>query len=96
MTRVKEERNILRTVKRRKANLIGYILRRNCLFKHVIEGMIKGRREVAGRRKRRHKQLLTRLKKTGYCKFKEKAQDRNPPGKVYGSGISRLRNDWMN
>ena len=32
--RVKEERNALRTVKRRKANLIGHILRRNCLLKH--------------------------------------------------------------
>jgi hypothetical protein len=44
--RVKEERNILPTVKRRKANWIGHILRRNCLLKHVIEGKIEGRREV--------------------------------------------------
>jgi hypothetical protein len=38
--RVKEERNILhtRTIKRRKANWIGHIGRRNCLLKHVIEG----------------------------------------------------------
>jgi hypothetical protein len=36
--RVKEERNILHTVKRRKANWIGHILRRDCLLKHVIEG----------------------------------------------------------
>jgi hypothetical protein len=34
---VKEERNILHTIKRRKANLIGHILCRNCLLKHVIE-----------------------------------------------------------
>jgi hypothetical protein len=34
---VKEERNILRTIKRRKANWIGNILCRNCLLKHVIE-----------------------------------------------------------
>jgi hypothetical protein len=34
---VKKERNILRTIKRRKANWIGYILRRNFLLKHVIE-----------------------------------------------------------
>jgi hypothetical protein len=34
--RVKEERNILHTIKRRKANSIGHILRRNCLLKHVI------------------------------------------------------------
>jgi hypothetical protein len=35
--RVKEERNIVHTIKRRKANWIGHILRRNCLLKHVIE-----------------------------------------------------------
>jgi hypothetical protein len=41
--RVKEERNIVHTIKRRKANWIGHILRRNCLLKHVIEG--RGRRK---------------------------------------------------
>jgi hypothetical protein len=35
--RVKEERNNLHTIKRRKANWIGHILRRKCLLKHVIE-----------------------------------------------------------
>jgi hypothetical protein len=35
--RVKEERNITHTIKRRKANWIGgHILRRNCLLKQVI------------------------------------------------------------
>jgi hypothetical protein len=38
--RVKEERNIIRTINRRKADWIGHILRRNCLLKHVIEGKI--------------------------------------------------------
>jgi hypothetical protein len=36
--RVKEERNITHTVKRRKANWIGHILHKNCLLKHNIEG----------------------------------------------------------
>jgi hypothetical protein len=36
LQRVKEERNILHTVNRRKGNGIGHILRRNCLLKHVI------------------------------------------------------------
>ena len=40
--RVKEERNILHVIKRRKANWIGYILRTNCILKRVIEGKIKG------------------------------------------------------
>jgi hypothetical protein len=39
---VKEERNIIHTVKRRKADWIGHILRRNCLIKRVTEGKIKG------------------------------------------------------
>jgi len=51
--RVKEERNVLHTVKRRNANWIGHILSRNCLLKHVIEGKIKGRIEVKGRRGRK-------------------------------------------
>jgi hypothetical protein len=60
--RVKEERNILQTVKRRKANWISHILRRNCLLKLVIEGKLEGRIEVTGRRGRRRKQLLDDLK----------------------------------
>jgi hypothetical protein len=69
--RVKEERNILRTMKRRKANWIGHILRRNCFLNHVIEGKLEGRTERMGRRVRRRKQLLGNLKeKRGYCKFK--------------------------
>jgi hypothetical protein len=43
--RVKEERNILRTVKIRKANWIGHILCRSCLLKHVIEGRDKERED---------------------------------------------------
>jgi hypothetical protein len=35
--RVKEERNILHTIKIRKAKWVGHILRRICLLKHVIE-----------------------------------------------------------
>jgi hypothetical protein len=42
--RVKEQRNIVHTTNRRKANWIGHNLRGNCLLKHVIEGKIEGRR----------------------------------------------------
>ena len=35
--RVKEERNILYKIKRRKANWIGHILPRNCFLKHFVE-----------------------------------------------------------
>jgi hypothetical protein len=60
LQRVKEERNILQTTKRRKINWIDHILRRNCLLKQVIEGKI----ELRGRRGRRRKQLLDNLKET--------------------------------
>jgi hypothetical protein len=40
--RVREKRNILNTIKRRKVVWIGHILRRNCLPKHIIEGKIEG------------------------------------------------------
>jgi hypothetical protein len=71
--RVKEERNILHTIRRRKANWIGHILHRKYLLSHIIEGKIKGTR----RRGRRRKQLLDDLKKARkYRKLKEEAQDR--------------------
>jgi hypothetical protein len=35
--RVKKERNILHTIKTRKANWIGHILPSNCLLKHITE-----------------------------------------------------------
>jgi hypothetical protein len=60
--RVKEDRNIINTIKMRKANWIGHILCRNFLLKHVIEGKIEGRIEMTGRRGRRRNQLLDDLK----------------------------------
>jgi len=44
---VKEDSNILHTIKGRKANWIGHILCRNCLLKYVIEGKKEGRIDVA-------------------------------------------------
>jgi len=41
--RVKDERNVLHKIKRKNANWIGHILRRNCLLKHAIEGKIGGK-----------------------------------------------------
>jgi hypothetical protein len=43
LLRVKEQRNILNEISKRKANWLGRILRRNCLVKQVIEGKIKGK-----------------------------------------------------
>ena len=49
LLRVSEQRNILHEIRKRKANWIGHILGRNCLLKQVIEGKIKGEREVTRR-----------------------------------------------
>jgi hypothetical protein len=51
LLRVSEQRNILHEIRKRKANWIGHILRRNCLLKEVIEGKIQGQKEVTRRRK---------------------------------------------
>ena len=42
LVRVKEQRNILHEISKRKANRIGHIVRRNCLLRQVIEGKMKG------------------------------------------------------
>jgi hypothetical protein len=76
--KVKEERNILHTVKRRKAKRIGHILHRNCLLKHVTAVKIEGQLEVAGTRKTTCEQLLNNLKeKRGYWVLKKEALDHN-------------------
>jgi hypothetical protein len=85
--RVKEVRNILHTIKRRKDNWIGHILRRNCLLKHVTEGKLEGRIEMTGRRGRRRKQLLDDLKKKRrYWKLKDEALDRTLRRTRFGRG----------
>ena len=49
LLRVKEQRNILHEISKKKANWIGHILHRNCLLQRVTVGKIKGRTEVTGR-----------------------------------------------
>jgi len=51
LQRVKEERNILQTIKGREVNLIGDMFYWNWLLKHVIEEKVEGKRELTGRRK---------------------------------------------
>ena len=46
---VNEQRNIVREIRKRKANWIGHILRRNGLLKQVFEGKIKQEMEMARR-----------------------------------------------
>jgi hypothetical protein len=64
---VKEQRNILHEIRKRKANWIGHILRRNCLLQRVIEGKVQGWIEVTRRQGRRRRKLLDDLKeRRGY------------------------------
>jgi hypothetical protein len=77
LLRVKEQRNILHEIRKRKANWIGHILRRNCLLQRIIEGKIKGGIEVTGRGGSRRRTLLDELKeRKGYSHLKEEALDR--------------------
>jgi len=49
LLRVKEQRNILHEIRKRKDNWIGHILHRNGFLQWVIERKIKGEIEVTGR-----------------------------------------------
>ena len=98
--RVKEERNILHTISRRKANWTGHILRRNCLLKHITEATIQQRIEVTRWRERWRKQLLDDLKETkGYWKSKQEALDHSMWSARfwmrYGPVVRNIR-EWMN
>jgi len=88
LLRVKEQRNILHEINKKKANWIGHILRRNCLLQRVIEGKIKGRIEVTGRRGRRHRKPLDDLKeRRGYSQLKEEALNRTMWRARFGRGF---------
>jgi hypothetical protein len=88
LLRVKEQRNILHYICKRKANRIGHILRRNCLLQQVIKEKIKGEIEVTGRRGRRRRNLLDDLKeKRGYSHLKEEDLDRTMWRARFGRGF---------
>ena len=88
LLRVNGQRNILHEIRKRKANRIGHILRRNCLLQQVIEGKIKGQIEVTRRRGRRRKKLLDDVKdRRGYCQLKEEALHRTVWRNRFGRGF---------
>jgi hypothetical protein len=75
--RVKEQRNILHEIRKRKANWIVHILRRNCILQRVTEVKIHGGIEVTERQGRRRRKLLDDLKeRRGYSHLNEEALDR--------------------
>ena len=67
LLRGKEEKNIVHTINKRKANWIVHLLRRNCLLKYVIEGKIERTIEVTGRRGKRRKDLVDDLEGKRVC-----------------------------
>jgi hypothetical protein len=71
--RVKEGRNIVHTIKRRKANWMGHVWRSNCLLEYITVGMVEA--EVTERQGRKRKQLLDDLTETRGCwKLKQGAR----------------------
>jgi hypothetical protein len=78
LLRVQEGKDNPHTIKRKKANWICHMLRRNGFLNLLIEGKIKGRMEVTGRRDRRSKQLMNGPKENrGYWRLKEETLARS-------------------
>jgi len=100
LLRVKEQRNILHEISKRKVNWIGHILRRNCLLQQVIEGKIKGGMEVTGRRGRRRRKLLDDLKERRRdSHLKKEDLDRTMWRARFGRDfepVARQTTKWMN
>jgi hypothetical protein len=88
LLRVKEQRNILHEIRKRKTNWIGHILRRNCLLQRVIDGKIQGALEVTERQGRRRRRLLgDRKERRGFSHLKEEALDRTMWRARFGRGF---------
>jgi hypothetical protein len=88
LLRIRQQRNILHEIGKRKAYWIGHILRRNCLLRQVIEGKMEGGTEVTGRRRRRRRKLLDDLKeRRGYSYLKDGALDRTIWRACFGRGF---------
>jgi hypothetical protein len=88
LLRLKEQRNILHEICKRKANWIGHILCRNCILQQVIEDKIKEGIEVTGSRGRRHRELLDDLKeRRRHSHLKEEALDRAMWKACFGRGF---------
>jgi hypothetical protein len=108
--RVKEERNMLNAIKRRKDNWIDHILRSNYHLKYAIEGNIEREKGQEGEGENVSMYLLGDLKETrSYWKLKEEALDGTPWrtrfGRSYGPVVrqdcvmtcckTRLRDDLL-
>jgi hypothetical protein len=91
LPRVKEQRNILHEIRKRKTNWIGHILRRNCLLQWIIDGKIQRGIEVTGRQGGRRRKLLDDLKeRRGYSHLKEETLDCTMYRALFGRGIGSI------
>ena len=91
---VNGQMNILHTITRITANWIGHILCGNCLPKHAMEGKMKGRIEVTGRRWQGRKQLLDELRKNiRYCNLEKEVIDRTLWRTRFGRGYGPVENE---
>ena len=73
LVRVREERTVLELINKRKINWLGHWLRRNCLLKDALEGMVNGEM-VHGRRRY---QMIDYILISGlYADTKRKAEKR--------------------
>ena len=69
---VGEERNLVKTIEKRKKNWIGHIVRGNGLLKLVLEGRMEGKRP----RGRPRIGMIDELKEGSYVNMKRRAEDR--------------------
>ena len=74
LKRVGEKRQVIREIKKRKANWLGHVMRRDCLLRDAIEGTVEGKRM----RGRRRVQLMDDVRAgRKYCDIKNLAQNRD-------------------
>ena len=73
LERVGEERITLELIRKRKINWLGHWLRRNCLLKDALQGMVNGKK-IRGRRRY---QMIDNIMINGLCEdTKRKAEKR--------------------
>jgi hypothetical protein len=82
---------VLHEISKGKANWICHILHRNCLLQQVIEGEIRGEKDLTGRRVRRYRKLLDDLReRRGYCHLNEEALDHTMWRARFGRGFGHV------
>ena len=88
LLRANEQSNVLHEISKRKAYLLGHILRGNCLLQRVIERKIKGGIEVTEIRGRRRRKLLDNLtERRGNSHLKDETLDRTMWRADFGRGF---------